>query len=108
MRIRVYHADLNPAVDSPSFHQSMRNGDEIVASGQGEYFNLSDGRLAIRLYRSRAARDHSWVARLEELTTAPSTDSAGMPYLKIHWPESVKQLRAESLIPNVRSLAVSA
>lgn len=103
--MRVYFRDQNPAVDHFAFKQSNARSAEILANGEGELIRLPDGRAAIQLYRNQATRDHSWIERLELLSTRASSDSPGMPYIKIRWPESVKALRAESLVPNVRSLA---
>lgn len=85
MRIRVYHADLNPAIDPPSFKQSQSRADEIVACGQGSYFTLENGRAAIRLFRKRASREQ-WIERFEETTR--SSSSAPMGYLKFIPPDS--------------------
>jgi hypothetical protein len=107
--MRVYFQDQNPSVDHFAYKQSTARCAELLANGEGRLIQLPDGRAAIQLYRCQTARDNSWIERLEQLTsTKKGSQSAGMPYIKIRWPESVKQLRAESLIPNVRSSYASA
>jgi hypothetical protein len=103
MSIRVYHADSNPAIDPHSYRCSNTSGQDAVASGQGRYIALPDGRTAIQLFRNQASREQ-WIERLEE-ATARQHDACPMPFLKVQWPESVKKLRAESKVPNLRQLA---
>jgi len=101
--MRVYFHDQNPSVDHFAYKLSNSRAAELLANGEGELIRLDDGRAAIHLHRRQAVRDNSWIERLELLTsTASSSESAGMPYIKVRWPESVKQLRANSQIPNVR------
>lgn len=101
MSLRVYHADVNPAVDPFSYRLSDNRGKELVASGQGQFIALPDGRLAVQLFRKRAEREQ-WIERFVEVTKS----HCPMPYLKFIPPqdEKWKRIQAESKIVNVRSL----
>jgi hypothetical protein len=101
MSLRVYHADVNPAVESFSYRLSENRGKDLVSSGQGQFIELPDGRLAVQLFRRRADREQ-WIERLAEAADGRSP----MPFLKFIPPqdEQWKQIQAESKIVNVRRL----
>lgn len=84
--LRVYHADLNPAVDPPSYRQSDRRAEQLVSSGEGKYIELPDGRRAVQLCRISAGRDE-WMERHEifsssqrSLRVLPPTEVHGTRY----------------------------
>lgn len=101
MSLRVYHADVNPAVEPFSYRLSDNRGKELVASGQGQFIELPDGRLAVQLFRRRAEREQ-WIERFTEVASGRSP----MPFLKFIPPqdEQWKRIQAESKIVNVRRL----
>lgn len=103
MSLRVYHADVNPAVEPFSYRLSENRGKELVSSGQGQFIELPDGRLAVQLFRKRAEREQ-WIERFTEVARGRS--SSPMPFLKFIPPqdEQWKRIQAESKIVNVRSL----
>lgn len=105
MSLRVYHADVNPAVEPFSYRLSENRGKELVASGQGQFIELEDGRMAVQLFRRRADREN-WIERMTEAAAS----SPGMPFLKFIPPqtEQWRRIQAESKIINVRRLQVSA
>ena len=100
MALRVYFRDSNPAVDRFAFKLSDARGADLVRRGEGEIITLPDGRVAIQLFRRPADREQ-WIERFKEVKVSGG-DLCPMPFLKVEWPESVKAMRAESLIPNVR------
>lgn len=105
MSLRVYHADVNPAVEPFSYRLSDNRGRELVASGQGQFIALADGRIAVQLFRRRADQEQ-WMERFAEVAEG----RAPMPFLKFIPPQNErwKRLQAESKIVNVRSCRIPA
>ena len=105
MSIRVYHADSNPAVERFSYRLSDNRGRELVERGEGFFFNLEDGRVAVKLFRAKAEREN-WIERLEKAVKSASP----MPRLRWIPPqnETWKRIQAESKIVNVRALTAVA
>jgi len=106
MSIRVYHRDLNPAIDPFSYRCSNSSAQSAVMNGEGEYITLPDGRTAVHLFRRRADREN-WIERLEAQASAKSA-----PMGLLHWepPKNEAWLLTmrTSGIPNVRSFAAAA
>lgn len=97
MSLRVYYADSNPAIDRFAFRQSNARGKELIKTGQGRLITLQDGRTAVQLYRSQAARE-PWSPMAET-----ASKGSGIGLLRFVLPESSKKIQRESLIANVRN-----
>ncbi len=103
MSIRVYHRDSNPAIDPFSYRCSNSSGQSAVDRGEGEYITLADGRIAIKLFRTKAQRETIFPYIIAE--TSASIDSGGrmkwMPPKHASWLHTLRT----STIPSVRDFA---